>query len=266
MAFKTILQSKLILTSVLLLTAFFVKAQKLPNKQTTSLRIPAALKIDGKATEWNNNFQAYNNDTGIFYTIANDDKDLYLIIKATNIDAIKRIINNTFSFAINKVGDEKKTISITLPIFEKEGKRDLSRSLYTGEALSEDSLISKANLNLQKIKYFVLEGFEGITNENTPVYNEYGIIAKALFDNTKALTYELIIPRKYINSASNKLNYTISIYGIAHEKGSVVTTMQGGAVMVMNEEAVTMTLIKNPGEAMAALATNDMTGDYELAK
>ena len=35
-------------------------AQKLPNTQETSLRAPANLKVDGKPTEWNNQFQAYN--------------------------------------------------------------------------------------------------------------------------------------------------------------------------------------------------------------
>jgi hypothetical protein len=246
-----------------------VNAQKLPNVQTTSLRAPATVKIDGKTTEWNDQLQAYNKSTNIYYTIANDDKNLYLTIKATDKDVIKKILNNTFSFAINKLGDTKKTVSIALPLYEHDDKKNLMSTLSSQNALSTDSLISVANLKLEKVKYFGLKGFEGINDENISVYNEYGIKAKALFDNTKALTYELVIPRKYINTALNKLNYTITIYGLgANEKGSVVTMMEGGAVMVMNESAArpTMTLIKDPVGGMLALATTDMSGEYELAK
>lgn len=259
--------------STLIIVASFitlnVNAQKLPNVQTTSLRAPASVKIDGKTTEWNGQLQAYNKSTNIYYTIANDDKNLYLIIKATDKDVIKKIISNTFSFALNKVGDTKKTVSISLPLYDHDDKRALSSVLSGQSALSTDSLIAAANSRLDKQKEFGIKGFEGINDETISVYNEYGIKAKALFDNTKALTYELVIPRKYINTASTKLNYTITIYGLgANEKGSVVTIMDGGAVMVMNESAArpTMTLIKDSAGGMAALATTDMSGEYELAK
>ncbi len=263
---KYILKSTLIVASFIALNA---NAQKLPNIQSASLRIPANFKIDGKASEWDNKFQAYNKSNSIYYTIANDDKNLYLVIKAIDKDVIYKIINNTFSFAINKLGDSKKTISVSLPLFDGDDKRPLLGALRGQSALSTDSMIAAANIKLGKIKEFGLKGFEGINDEFISAYNEYGIKANALIDNNKALIYELVIPRKYINTASNKLNYTISIYGIgANDKGSVVTTMEGGAVMIMNESGPrpSMTLIKNPGEAMAALATTDMTGDYELAK
>jgi hypothetical protein len=246
-----------------------VRAQKLPNVQKTSLRAPATIKIDGKTTEWNGQLQAYNKSTNIYYTIANDDKNLYLTILATDKDVIKKILGNTFSLTLNKLGDAKKTMSISLPIFEHDDKKALSSALNSQNALSTDSLIAATNLKLEKVKEFGLKGFEGINEETISVYNEYGIKAKALFDNTKALTYELVIPRKYINTASNKLNYTITVYGLgANEKGSVVTIMEGGAVMVMNESAArpTMTLIKDPAGGMLALATTDMSGEYELAK
>lgn len=260
------LQTTLLLTSIVLLTVCLANAQKLPNIQTTSVRAPSSIKTDGKATEWNNQLQAHNKSTGIYYTIANDDKNLYLTIKATDNEVIKRIVNNTFSFAINKLGDGKKTLSITLPIFAGSDKRDLSRALNPREDISADSLMFVGNLTMEKVKEFVVKGFEGINDENISVYNDYGIKAKALFDNTKALTYELVIPRKYINTASNKLNYTISVYGLGAEKGSVITDMGGGAIMIQNEAAQTLTVMKNPGEAMSLMATTDFTGNYELAK
>jgi hypothetical protein len=78
--------------SFLLITHFTAKAQKLPNKQEVSLRIPADMKIDGNAKEWNNKFQAYNKLTNIFYTLSNDDKNLYLVIQATDPIIIEKMI------------------------------------------------------------------------------------------------------------------------------------------------------------------------------
>jgi len=60
-----------------LMIGFFANAQKLPEVQTVNLRAPAGIKIDGKPTEWDSKFQAYNKSTNAFYTIANDDDNLY---------------------------------------------------------------------------------------------------------------------------------------------------------------------------------------------
>ena len=72
--------------------AISADAQKLPTEQQVSLRAPAGLKIDGKATEWDNKFQAYNHHTDFYYTIANDDNNLYLIVQANEPAIIKRIL------------------------------------------------------------------------------------------------------------------------------------------------------------------------------
>ena len=54
---------KKILSILFAVITFTATAQKLPNVQATSLRAPANIKIDGKATEWNDKFQAYNHST-----------------------------------------------------------------------------------------------------------------------------------------------------------------------------------------------------------
>ena len=67
-------------------------AQKLPTVQPVSFKAPNNLKIDGKTDEWNNKFQAYNNNIDAFYTLANDDNNLYLVISAQDEVAAKKII------------------------------------------------------------------------------------------------------------------------------------------------------------------------------
>jgi len=94
------------------------QAQKLPNVQLASVRAPADIKIDGKATEWNYPFQAYNRATDVFYTLSNDDDNLYLTLQATDEDIIRKIINGRISFTINKSGkkSEQDAVVITYPL------------------------------------------------------------------------------------------------------------------------------------------------------
>jgi hypothetical protein len=84
-------------------------AQKLPNVQTISLRAPAGVKIDGKTKEWNNRFQCYNHATSLFYTIANDDENLYLVIKAIDRDICKKIIGGGITLTFKRQMPEKIT-------------------------------------------------------------------------------------------------------------------------------------------------------------
>ena len=65
---------KSLLLFTLVTTAQFGLAQSLPNTQIKYLDIPSSIKIDGKANEWNNQFQAFNHNTNIFYSIANAPK------------------------------------------------------------------------------------------------------------------------------------------------------------------------------------------------
>jgi len=84
--------SKKIIPVILFSIAFLnTHAQTLPKVQEASLRAPDNIKIDGKPTEWNNQFQAYNTATDLFYTIANDDQNLYLVIQAKKPLSISKI-------------------------------------------------------------------------------------------------------------------------------------------------------------------------------
>src|ERR1700761_303273 len=111
--------SALCLTCSMFVTA---SAQKLPNVQTASLRAPANMKIDGKATEWNNQFQAYNHATDIFYTISNDDSKLYLTVRATDKQVMNKILRGGVTFTVQPSGKktDKDGISITYPLFDQK--------------------------------------------------------------------------------------------------------------------------------------------------
>src|ERR1700744_4874348 len=120
------------LTGIFFLSAICLtaNAQKLPNVQPAGIRAPADIKMDGKTTEWNNQFQAYNRATDIYYTLANDDDHLYLTVQATIPDIINKIIGGGITLTIQKSGkkNDKDGISITYPIFTKENRPSLGIS------------------------------------------------------------------------------------------------------------------------------------------
>ena len=78
----------LILFSCVILSA---AAQKLPKVQRASLYAPENIKVDGMLNEWDDKLQAYNYATDVYYTISNDDKNLYITLKATK----DYIVNNS---------------------------------------------------------------------------------------------------------------------------------------------------------------------------
>lgn len=67
-------------------------AQKLPKVQTTSVWAPPNIKIDGKTTEWNDRFQAHNTGNHVFYTLSNDNKNLYLALRMEDLDGDNRYL------------------------------------------------------------------------------------------------------------------------------------------------------------------------------
>lgn len=115
-----------------------LNAQKLPNKQEISLGAPANVKIDGKMNEWGDQLQAYNKATLIYYTIANDADNLYLVVRIENPDIINKAISGAITLTVNpadKQSDEKcPAVSFPLLDFASATAIRTNASLLTGFA------------------------------------------------------------------------------------------------------------------------------------
>src|ERR1700679_404639 len=121
--------SALTLTAMLFLS-FLTEAQNLPNIQKASVWAPPNIKIDGKVTEWQDKYQAYNHATDIYYTICNDNDNLYLVIKATiSVVIAGKILAGGISFTVNHTLKKKDTAAITVTYPILQGK---DRGLVTG--------------------------------------------------------------------------------------------------------------------------------------
>ena len=82
-------------------SALFAQEGKLKTVQTTSVWAPANTKVDGSLKEWDDTFQAYNKTTKIFYTMCNDDKYLYFVVKSIDVINNAKIIAGGITLTIN---------------------------------------------------------------------------------------------------------------------------------------------------------------------
>lgn len=264
---------------LLLATSLLVTAQNLPNVQKESLRAPANIKVDGRATEWGNRFQAYNKTTQIFYTIANDDNNLYLTVQATEPVIIQKIITHGMVFSVNNSNKDIKPLSVTFPILTNADYGRIITNLNTDPArnLTDSSAIRKRNDSLvyamnnqltSKLKEIGVENIPGITDTRISVYNETGIKAITFFENKKTLTCEFAIPVKLL-AQTEKLNYTIKLNGsISDRENNVTTEVNGGYIRRSSPGSMTVEIKATP-HALALLAIGDPTefsGEYTLAK
>lgn len=244
-------------TTRLTITAFAISvsaatslnAQKLPNKQEISLGAPANVKIDGKMNEWGGKLQAYNKATLIYYTMANDADNLYLVVRIEDPGVINKAISGAITLTVNpadKKSDEKcPAVSFPLLNFASgTAIRTNARLVRDGtnntnlKSTNTDSLLRIANKRLSDgTKEIKLSDIEGITDTVTgthtdklkqfklyplfyipgyyiPKENNLGIKAAASFEGDKNYTYELAMPLKYLKvQPGKKFSYNIRLNG-----------------------------------------------------
>lgn len=258
-------------------------AQKLPNVQQVSLHAPSTVRIDGKATDWNNKFQAYNPATELFYTIANDSKKLYLIAQTDNQKVFNNIISGGLRINIQKAGNKADAgaLAVKFPYLEK-GKILLFTLHRKGEIpppkeLADhiaDSLMVVNNKKLAaNIKWIYTNGITGV-DSLLSIYNDKGIEAAGAFDAKKTYTYELAIDLKLLGlSAENttKFAYHIMVnaepnkFSMSQFIGAVTggTNGDGSPMSQAQMDAVSQSIQKTANDISAS---TDFWGEYTLAK
>jgi len=244
---------------LLLCICLIAQAQKLPNIQSAGVYAPANVKIDGKTTEWNNQFQAYNNNANLFYTLANDAGNLVLVVQTTDRTTIEKIMRNKLSFII---AGKNGSLTLKTPGVTTQTNKDVNRAMARKEAIT-DSLLTALNKGLTtSYKEMEVTGLAGVTEPKIPVYNDLGIMVAARVDMAKAFTCELAIPLKYLSpylSADGSFNYNIKVNGI--KLGGMIDT-NGNKMELSNADMATSTLAGFP--MLDMVATYEIVGTYKL--
>jgi hypothetical protein len=218
------MKSMLKIVAALLLLVTAAHAQRLPNKQETSIYAPANIKIDGKIMEWNDQFQAHNQPNHMYYTLSNDDNNLYLTARMDDIAGGKKILRGGITFTIIPLSKKTDRVSVTFPVFKKRGELEGHNPLFLYGILKEDTiknkakidtLIASSNRDIPKIyKEIHITGIPEITDPFQSVYNTLGIRVGASFDKKMRYTYELAIPLKYLEGAISdvkSIRYSIKL-------------------------------------------------------
>ena len=253
-----------------LICPILASAQKLPSVQKESLRAPANIKIDGKTTEWNDKFQAYNNGPELYYTISNDDDNLYLAIKATNKLVVRKIIAGSITLSISPAQDKNKKMAITYPVFYRNNwpnidLKDMPQVTKTSVADSVDVTIFIDKINkgfADKSKEIALEGVAGL-DKSVSIYNENQIKASGRFDDFAAFTYELAFPLKYLGLSAkdaNSFDYNIKLNGSDKPEGATLVIHPGGGYELNAPKPIAM------ADVRYMQTPTDLSGTYTLAK
>jgi len=244
---------KLIASIVLSVVTTSAICQKLPAIQTGGVVAPANIKIDGKATEWDDKFQAYNNHIEAFYTLSNNDKNLYLIVRATTHEIASKIVRGGLTLIINHTEkkNDPEAVSITYPILRGADMSAVANA-YARKSFDQGDGVTTSAKQLNdvfeaKSKTIELTGIKEIADKEISVYNDVDIKAVALFDDKNALTYELAIPLKYLNlpATGEAFSYHIKV----NEEPAAPMTTSGRFP---------------PPVPVSALGTTDFWGVYKL--
>jgi len=243
------------------LICFTANAQKLPSTQQISVWVPDHIKIDGKATEWGAKFQAYNRANHLFYSIANDDKNLYLIVHSSDKLTIQKMVRwgvaLTVSGSIKKNTKDPNNVSVSFPVEDERRNLSIIHTMGVKDiSTNTDSMMTARNTTIANIfKLIKVAGIKTISEPDISVYNVLGIKAAASFDNKLGYTYELAIPLKYLNIPVNneiRFSYNIKLNGGVEKNGvSNVIRVGGGGGDPNNDYLFSPT---------------DFWGEYTLAK
>lgn len=225
--------------------------KKLPNVQEKSMRAPAATKIDGKRSEWDNKIQAFNRATSISYTISNDDDKLYLLVQAADLDIANKIINAGLTFTINGTGKghDEGGMAITFPYLYKQDHRPGATLFdYHQEVNVWNQQLSA------KIKDIRVAGIQGI-KDTISIYNQEGIKAAALFGEDELFTYEVAFPLKYLELSvkdAHSFVYSIKLNGSANYPLSA-----GAGVSILNGDGSVTSLPLPPRDVFVTFVNQN---------
>lgn len=218
--------------------SFIAGAQKLNNVQEGAVIAPLAVKIDGKFAEWENTFAAFNKTTKLFYTIANDDKNIYLFVKSADAINNTKIMGGGVTLTINTANKKKEenAFVVTFPIINRANMRGLRRPRGAGQGTVQDSAslaeaAAARKTAIASIKEIGVLGFKDIPDSLISIYNEYGIKAAANYDADANLLFEIAIPLKLLGlSAANpkEFAYNLKVNGMQMGGGNRNNADGGG--------------------------------------
>lgn len=247
-------------------------ANSQPKTQKNSVRAVDNITIDGRATEWNDKYQARNPIDGISYTVSNDNKNLYLTLLAPYKDACEKVLRGGITFTTSKWIDKRRKNdaakkSVTFPVLKIAQYLNVFSDfdeylIYEKDTLKNkrklDSLLNR--INQKATTLFKIINIDGIT---FLVKSNPNIVASAQFNKKLDFVYELSVPLKYIGMDINynkPFSYNITLKGETEEISNRKVNPN------MPEPMLKPGVAAPPPASMDKFAPTDFWGEYVLAK
>lgn len=150
-------------------------------------------KADGISNEWNEPLNQYNDATKLAFALANDDKNLYIIIESLDPQTTFSVLRGGITLNINTEGKKKDGIKLTFPLMEKppmpkegEEHRDHPSSMPDGNEEGHNPAAMSKGIRVS--------GFKNIADGELPAINQDGIETGMSIHPNRDLIYELSIP------------------------------------------------------------------------
>ena len=177
------------------------------------------VQIDGSLNDWTDSLTLYNDATRLFYSIANDEENLYLAIRSSSRENLSKILVGGISFSANIEKKKKDSPKVTFPVLDRTAGRN--RNVKNKQADMQEM----QKQTLSKIKEIQVEGFKEIIDGGISLYNTYGIKAAVAFDVNNNLIQEIAIPLSLLDLKANKpdlVTYNIKINGLQRPSGGTM--------------------------------------------
>jgi len=170
------------------------------------------------------------------YDISNDDKNLYICIKATDQQSQMKIIKAGMTVGIDTLAKKKPQVEILFP-FPGVHQQNSPPSENKKEWHRNDST-SQNQRKQFKLQYneIHLSGFKTPINGILPLHNEYNISVNITWDSLNIMYYKAIIPFKtfykdsLVNSDSTKIfDFSVTVNALPMQsKGEGSGSHEGG--------------------------------------
>jgi hypothetical protein len=165
---------------VLLLPFFLGMGVQAANNQSV---YKTDVTVDGLNKEWKSPLPRYNQTTGINYEIANDERNIYMIVRVADTTSQRQVVQNGLEVWINKDGKKKNTTGITYPMAPDKAKAGSKNRVLTGKTADGFSM----NINELTLTGFLLE------NGRQPI-KDCPVKVAIRKDSSNCIVYELAIP------------------------------------------------------------------------
>ncbi len=154
-------------------------------KNITSHYAKKPVAIDGNLTEWIDKL-SYNKGQSIYYSVANDNKNLYFVLMTNDLVVQRKIMGLGLTLWFDKEGEKNKTKGIRYPL-----KPD--RDAFSSQDAQNMRKPKKPNLNTMEVV-----GFEGQEVQRVSMAEKSAINVKINHSPGQSLVYEVGIPLEKI--------------------------------------------------------------------